>query len=84
MDDDELDFPFNGPMRFEGLELDEHLACNPRALRDGYLDALATYLDEVRRGCAADGVDYALLRTSDSMAAALAAFLTDRRQLLRR
>ena len=35
MDDDELDFPFNGPTRFEGLELPDHLACNPRALREG-------------------------------------------------
>src|SRR5262249_41126453 len=34
MDDDELDFPFAGPTRFEGLELPEHLTCNPRALRD--------------------------------------------------
>ena len=37
MDDDELDFPFNGPTRFEGLELPDHLTCNPRALREGYL-----------------------------------------------
>ena len=26
MDDDELDFPFSGPTRFEGLELAEQLA----------------------------------------------------------
>ena len=37
LDDDELDFPFNGPTRFEGLELPEQLRCNPRALREGYL-----------------------------------------------
>ncbi len=37
LDDDELDFPFNGPTRFEGLELSEQLRCNPRALREGYL-----------------------------------------------
>ena len=37
LDDDELDFPFAGPTRFEGLETDDHLTCNPRALREGYL-----------------------------------------------
>ena len=37
LDDDELDFPFSGPTRFEGLELAEQLRCNPRALRKGYL-----------------------------------------------
>jgi uncharacterized protein (DUF58 family) len=78
MDDEELDFSFSGPTRFEGLELPAHLACNPRALREGYLEALSVYLDQVRRGCAADGVDYVLLRTSQPLDAALAAFLSNR------
>lgn len=76
MDDQELDFSFNGPTRFEGLELPEHLACNPRALRDGYIEALNAYLAEVRHGCSQDGVDYVLLRTSQSLDAVLAAFLS--------
>ena len=29
LDDDELDFPFTGPTRFEGLELPEHLTLQP-------------------------------------------------------
>jgi uncharacterized protein (DUF58 family) len=78
LDDDELDFPFNGPTRFEGLELPEQLRCNPRALREGYLAALGTYLEEVRRGCSGHNVDYALLRTSQPLDAALAAFLSKR------
>lgn len=84
MDDDELDFPFNGPTRFDGLEIDEQLACNPRALREGYLEALGTYLSEVRHGCAQDGVQYKLVRTSEPLDGALATFLTDRRQMLRK
>ena len=43
MDDDELDFPFDGPTRFEGLELPDHLNCNPRALREGYLEAVERF-----------------------------------------
>ena len=78
MDDDELDFPFNGPSRFEGMELPQHLTCNPRALREGYLEALHRYLGEVRRGCAQQTVDYALLRTSQPLDAALAAYLSNR------
>jgi uncharacterized protein (DUF58 family) len=78
MDDDELDFPFNGPTRFEGLELSEQLRCNPRALREGYLQALAVYLEEVRRGCSGHNVNYVLLRTSQPLDAALAAFLSHR------
>jgi len=78
MDDHELEFPFNGPVRFEGMELPEYLNCNPRALREGYLAALAAYLEEVRRGCARGAVDYALLRTSQPLDAALAAYLSNR------
>jgi hypothetical protein len=78
LDDDELDFPFNGPTRFEGMELPEQLRCNPRALRDGYLAACRGYLEEVHRGCARHNVDYALLRTSQPLDAALAAFLSKR------
>lgn len=84
MDDQELDFSFSGPTRFDGLELPDQLACNPRALRDGYLAALNEYLTEVRHGCAQGGVDYVLLRTSQSLGAALAAFLQHRQGALRK
>jgi len=78
LDDDEIDFPFNGPTRFEGLEVPLHLKCNPRALREGYLAALAAYLDEVRLGCGHHRVDYALLRTSQPLGGALATYLNHR------
>jgi uncharacterized protein (DUF58 family) len=78
MDDDELDFPFSGPMRFEGLESADSLNCNPRALREGYLEALHAFLDTVRRGCAKNRVDYALIRTSQPLDAALATYLSNR------
>jgi uncharacterized protein (DUF58 family) len=78
MDDDELDFPFTGPTRFDGLESLDYLNCNPRALREGYLEAVNEFLDEVRRGCAHNTVDYALIRTSEPLDAALATYLSTR------
>jgi uncharacterized protein (DUF58 family) len=78
MDDDELEFPFSGPTRFEGLESLDHLNCNPRALREGYLEALNGFLDRTRRVCARNTVDYALIRTSDPLDAALATYLSNR------
>jgi len=78
LDDDELDFPFQGPTQFEGLEISAELRCNPRALREGYLQAMSEYLEEIRRGCATNVCDYALLRTSQSLDAALVAFLNHR------
>jgi hypothetical protein len=78
MDDDELDFPFEGPTRFEGLELPDHLNCNPKALREGYLAALVRFLTQLRRDCARNEVDYALVRTSEPLDAALTAYLSHR------
>ncbi len=84
MDDDELDFPFAGPMRFDGLESEDFLNCNPRALREGYLASLQIFLDEVRKGCAKNTVDYVLVRTSQPLDAVLTRFLSARLAVRRR
>jgi len=81
LDDDELNFPFAGTTRFEGMEELPQLLCDPRALRDGYLQALEEYLVELRRGCARRGIDYALVRTGDYLDAALSKFLHHRMAL---
>jgi uncharacterized protein (DUF58 family) len=81
MDDDELDFPFEGPTRFEGLEVPDNVACNPRALRDGYLAALGEFLADVRRRSASQKVDYSLVRTGEPIDAALVKFLSRRSSL---
>ncbi len=78
MDDDELDFEFDGPTRFEDLETDAVLSCNPRGLREGYMQALAAFLEKVRHGCAKNMIDYALIRTSDPLDAVLAHYLSNR------
>ncbi len=78
LDDDEMEFRFQGPTRFEGLESTARLNCNPRALRQGYLEALEEFLADVRHTCARETVDYALVRTSDSFDSVLAAFLSNR------
>jgi uncharacterized protein (DUF58 family) len=82
LDDDELVFPFAGTTRFEGMEELPNLLCDPKALREGYLEALEEYLIEVRRGCSRMGVDYTLVKTSDYMDAVLSKFL-HRRMALR-
>ena len=84
LDDDEIDFPFNGPTRFEGLEVSSAVSCNPRALRDGYLEALADFLTRVRRGCTSNACDYDLIRTSQPLSAVLAAYLRRRMGTQRR
>jgi len=83
MDEDELKFPFSGTTRFEGMEDIEQLTCDPRALRDGYIEALEEYLVEVRRGCARQGIDYCLVHTGEYLDAVLAKFLHHRMALFK-
>jgi uncharacterized protein (DUF58 family) len=78
LDDDEMEFPFTGTTRFEGMEDVSQLLCDPRALRDGYLEALNDYLVEVRRGCTRLGIDYQLVKTGESLEAVLSRFLHQR------
>ncbi len=79
--DDELDFEFNGATRFEGLETDDFLNCNPRALRAGYLEALEGFLEKTRKACGRLSIDYMQVRTSDPLDAVLATFLATRQSL---
>jgi uncharacterized protein (DUF58 family) len=86
LDDEELDFNYAGTTRFEGLEAAGELVCDPRALRDGYLAALRAFLDELRRHCSKNTIDFQTIRTSDHLDAALAHYLNHRigmRQTLR-
>jgi uncharacterized protein (DUF58 family) len=75
LDEEELTFPFSGMTRFEGMELLEEVLCEPRQLRDGYLEALEEYLVEVRRGCARRGIDYQLVHTREYLDAVLSKYL---------
>jgi uncharacterized protein (DUF58 family) len=78
LDDEELDFNYSGTTRFEGLEAAGELVCDPRALRDGYLAAMGTFLDELRRHCSKNTIDFQTIRTSDHLDAALAHYLNHR------
>lgn len=78
MDDEELDFNYSGTTRFEGLEEMGELICDPRALREGYLEAVQKFLEEVRRHCSKNTIDFQTIRTSDHLDAALAHYLNHR------
>jgi len=78
LDDEELDFNYSGTTRFEGLEAAGELVCDPRALRDGYLEAVRSFLEELRRHCSKNTIDFQTIRTSEHLDAALAHYLSHR------
>ena len=78
MDDEEIDFHFAGTTKFEGMEEAGDLVCDPRALREGYLNAVGAFLDELRQHCARNVIDFQTIRTSEHLDAALAHYLNHR------
>ncbi len=78
LDDQELDFNYSGTTKFEGMEEMGDLVCDPRALREGYLEAVREFLEEIRRHCARNSIDYQTIRTSEHLDAALAHYVNHR------
>jgi hypothetical protein len=65
LDGDELTFPFEGVVHFEGLERRERLLVEPRLLRDRYLAAMAAHQADIRRGCLEARVRHVLVDTRE-------------------
>lgn len=78
LDDEELDFSYAGITRFLGMEEMGDLVCDPKSLREGYLEALNEFLEDVRRRCARGMIDYQVIRTSEHLDAALRHYLNHR------
>lgn len=83
LDDEELDFNFTGTTKFEGMEELGDVLCDPRSLREGYLAAVQAYLDELRRFCAQQVIDYRTIRTSEHIDAVLLHYMNHRLGMVR-
>lgn len=78
LDPNELEFPFGGPVKFEGLEGRPDLLCQPRLIRKRYLEALNDHIRMLKTACERNRVDYVLMSTAQPLDVALAGFLQSR------
>jgi len=78
LDPYEIEFPFTGTWRFDGLEQEEPLTTQPERIREGYLARFRDHQDALRAGCVANHVDYALVDTSRPLDAFLSEFFHER------
>lgn len=78
MDPFELEFPFDGNIKFEGLEGYDPVLCQPRMLRKSYLEALNQHIMAVKKACERNKVDYALINTAQPLEIVLQTFLQSR------
>ncbi len=84
LDRRELDFDFQDPAPFEGLEGEPLLRLDPRALRRAYLEAIGRHIAGVEKAALAFGFDYQRLGTHDWLGPPLAAFVARRNARLKR
>ncbi|MCI0684946.1 MAG: DUF58 domain-containing protein [Gemmataceae bacterium] len=75
---DEVDFPFNGMVKFDAMEERLELLTRPQLIRPAYLRAVQKYLDEIRKGCERNHCDYLLMNTGKPLAESLTAYLARR------
>ncbi|MBN1394447.1 MAG: DUF58 domain-containing protein [Pirellulales bacterium] len=78
LDPAEIDFPFDDPTLFRGLEEAEDISADPASIRAAYRAELNRYLRRLQAACRAAEIDYARLRTDRSLEAALAGYLASR------
>ena len=84
LDRDELEFPFKEATLFQDLEEDLKLLTDPYAVRSAYLKTIGTLIEDYRRSCASERIDYFLLDTSVGLDRGLNRYLTWREKFRRR
>jgi uncharacterized protein (DUF58 family) len=76
LDPAELEFPFRGPVEFQGLEGFSPTQADPQAIRGAYLREFNAFRQSVEQTCRKEQIDYFLLRTDQPLDAALTRVIT--------
>ncbi len=79
LDQAEIEFPFQSPTEFKGLEEFPHVVADPQMLRAAYLKEFQAYERSLLTGCRAQGIDVRRMRTDQPIDVALTSFLAERR-----
>ncbi len=78
LDVSEATFPFQGQIRFEDAETDDHLDVDPQSIQAAYLSQLHDFIENYRKACVGMQVDFATVDTSMTFDKALLEFLVER------
>jgi uncharacterized protein (DUF58 family) len=78
LDPQEIEFPFEDVTMFKGMEELGDLLTEPRALRQGYLDQLAAFTEDLKKVCRGMNIDFHRFSSGDALDVALSQFLATR------
>src|SRR5256714_4403738 len=78
LDPTEIEFPFEDVTLFKGLEEAGELLTEPRALREGYIEQLAMFTEELKKSCRGMHIDFQRFSSGDPLDVALSGFLATR------
>ncbi len=82
MDRQELHLDYEGLIQFEDLESKDRLRTFPQSIRAEYQRQVSEFLDEIKKTCGKNNIDYCLLNTSEPLDRALIAYLVRRRRMM--
>jgi uncharacterized protein (DUF58 family) len=78
LDPMEIEFPFEDVTLFKGMEEMGDLLTEPRALRQGYLEQLSLFTEQLKKLCRGMNIDYHRMNTGDPLDVTLSGFLATR------
>lgn len=81
LDPYELEFPFKGTWRFDGLEGEEPLTTETDRMRETYLAALNRFLETLNARCVGSHIDYTMANTRLPLDAVLSEVVLKRQNL---
>src|SRR6516165_4840365 len=78
---DEVDFPFNGMVKFDGMEDNIKLLTRPQLIRPAYRRALKKFLEDLQLGCEQNRCDYVPMNTGRPLQETLTEYLARRQRV---
>jgi uncharacterized protein (DUF58 family) len=81
LDNDELNFPFEKVATFRDMESGEKVRVAPKDLRDDYAAELEAFINQYKRACYENNIDYVTVNTETPHATLLSAYLTRREKV---
>jgi len=78
LDPAEIEFPFQDVTMFKGLEEMGELLTEPRSLREGYLEQLRQFTDDLQKMCRGMHIDFTRMSSGEPLHTTLSGFLATR------